>query len=200
MLAPTLAQVQRRKGPGAKKAMGEMKTASPEMWKLKARSARVRASPNEPGIGDILARRQQVASFTSAMRQYVAIEHQVPIMWLTRQRYISRYMNTERMPEPGAIEEWQTDLDNPGVMKQGAGGSLGIAVRGIPVAVGLRGRESSWTITHTGSLPSAQAGATAAKRMASLSHAGSLASSEFAGLGDVYKRQEISRTLTHTGS
>ena len=102
-------------------------------------------------------------------------------------------MRSERMAEPEAIEEWQADLDNPDVMKHGTGGSLEVAVRGIPVAVGLRGREISRAITHTGSLPSAEAGATAAKRMASLPHAGSLTNNELAGLGECFQTGAASR-------
>ena len=64
VLAARRAQAQCRKGPEANKAMGEMKKASPEMSKLKARSVRALTSPNEPGIDDILARRQQAARFT----------------------------------------------------------------------------------------------------------------------------------------
>ena len=87
-----------------------------------------------------------MAKFRTIITQTVGVEDQAPALWLSRERVIQHYNNTEGYDEGRAVLKWDEDFANTDVERVGVGANTELVARGILVTMGLRGREVSRAI------------------------------------------------------
>ena len=121
--AYSIRQGQCRKDPNLNMYLATLKRGSQDLWKHNVRAARIRSNPSEEGCERIKERSAIVAMLRSTLKQFVQVEDQRPILWLSKLRYIKYAKLSEGFDDERAKLKWEEDVANPDVERQGVGES-----------------------------------------------------------------------------
>ena len=185
-----MAQAAARKDQEQNRDLLKLKLMFPDLWKAKVRAARIdplNLAPNFPGLPSLGHRKAFISQFIQSLKQYVKIEENVPILWLTYDRFLAHCQYVEGKSETWAKAKWLEFRSNPDIVTVGEGDDLEIPVRGIRSTVGTRGREWSRAVQGVGDLNDQSEADAAMKRLALLGSNASLSQAEFGGMGDVFR-------------
>jgi hypothetical protein len=123
----------------------------------------------------------------STLKQYVQVEDQRPILWLSKLRYIPYFKLSEGFDDERAKLKWEEDVANPDVERQGVGDSLELVVRGIPTPLWIRGRELARAHETRSMLDSTASTYASLRKLTTLGSGPAAKQGDFAGLGAVFR-------------
>ncbi len=172
-----------KKDAAFRKQISDMRTNNPVEWKAKVRALRIRPDAGSEGVESRFDRRAAVAHFAQSMRQFLCVRDDIPLLWLSRPRFLCHQKNVEGLTDDEAKTRWTQALQDPDVAKRGQGEQAEVAVRGIPQTVGSRGREYNRAV-HSGELiTSADAEQDAFARMTAVGNNRTLTDQDMLGVG-----------------
>ncbi len=173
---------------GAKAALAHMKANNQAEYKAKVRALRIvegGQTGGQPGMVSLAARREAIGQFVQAAQTFVDVNHDMPILWPDHAEYLMYMVTVKGIGKDEAEASWQRDLADPDIQRCGQGAGLRVAVRGVPVTHGIRGKRVTRDVSATVGVSNAAELEVANKRLRGL--AGQSADRTFAELaGEVF--------------
>ena len=131
-----------------KAMLAKVRKEEPSRWFAMVRNCRIRSSPEELGVDSTLARKWWICESKTRFVQYVGINNESEIKWLSERRYIAHQVFVEGIQgatllekETNALLKWAEDIKRTEATRTGPDGQIELATHGVSRAVGFRGRQ-----------------------------------------------------------
>ena len=136
-----ISRTMRLEGPETHEILKSLKKDNPELWKEKVRGNRLLETSDK---------KRAINTMIQTFRDSTKVRESIPIMWLSRQRFIAWQIHTEGLEKEDAAKKWEAALNsNVERRMDPSTGEYLLAQQGIPITEGVRDRERERSFSST---------------------------------------------------